>query len=175
MNETQVRNRIMEAHNEVERRARAMFPEFRTAAPLTVRFFSTGRTAGAANSLGVVRYNTHIFAQDMERFIGDTVPHEIAHAVCLYLKIDNGHGRNWKRVCRMLGGSGERCYSAENISHNMARRVTKYEYVGSCGTSVWLSTIMHGKIQRGTRGPCQITRTRGRITRESFTGKTKTE
>ena len=169
MNVEMVKARIMERHAATVAKAKALFPQFGGDVP--VYFFETGRTAGLAHSDGRVGYNTHIFAQDMERFLADTVPHEVAHVVCLTLRLDNGHGANWKRVCRLLGGSAARCYSGEGIEHKMLRKRKRYEYRASCGTSVMVSDVMHGKIQRGAR--CyRLRSTSGQLLAEGFTGKT---
>jgi hypothetical protein len=54
----------------------------------------------------------------------DTVIHELSHAVCLRLSLDKGHGKMFKSVCRMMGGSGERCIKLEAgvVKRNLVKR-----------------------------------------------------
>lgn len=165
-----IKSRIIAKHDEVMRKARELFPAFRHAPECRVYFYETGRAAGKAHSDMRCGYNAHVFAQDMERFLNDTVPHEVAHIVCLYTRTDMGHGATWKRVCRMLGGNAQRCYAGEGIQHKMVRTRKRYEYRATCGTLTMVSDVLHGKIQRGARGYF-LANTKGRILPEGFTGR----
>ena len=164
-----LRIRIIERHNEVMRKAFELFPAFRNAPECRVYFFETGKAAGLAHGDMRVGYNLHIFAQDAERFLADTVPHEVAHIVCFALGLDRGHGAKWKRVCRLLGGNAQRCFSGDNIETKMLRHRKKYEYRAECGTAVNVTDVMHGKIQKGR--VYVLKATRGKIMASGFTGK----
>jgi predicted SprT family Zn-dependent metalloprotease len=54
----------------------------------------------------------------------DTVIHELAHAVCFRLSLDRGHGAEFKRVCKLMGGSGNRVLSVEpgTVKKNLVKR-----------------------------------------------------
>ena len=54
----------------------------------------------------------------------DTVIHELAHAICFRLSLDKGHGREFKRICRLMGGSGDRCVKVEvgAVKRNLVKR-----------------------------------------------------
>jgi hypothetical protein len=54
----------------------------------------------------------------------DTVIHELAHAVCFRLGMSRGHDAQFKRVCRAMGGSGDRVYkiAAGVIKRNLVKR-----------------------------------------------------
>ena len=134
-----VKSRILAKHNEVVRKARGLFYAFRPAPEVQVYFFETGRDVGKAHSDMRCGYNVHIFAQDLERFLNDTVPHEVAHIVCMYLRTDMGHGAEWKSVCRMLGGNGQRCVAPEGINVKMVRHSKRYEYRATCGSLIMVS------------------------------------
>lgn len=164
-----IKSRIIAKHDEVIRKARELFPAFRYAPECQVYFFETSRNAGIAHSDMRCGYNVHVFAQDLERFLTDTVPHEVAHIVCLYTRTDMGHGASWKRVCRMLGGNGQRCTSAEGLNLKAIRHRKRYQYRATCGTMVMVSDVIHGKIQR-TGKIYRLARTCGRILAEHFTG-----
>ena len=160
---------IQKEHNRVMALARNKFPLSGMLYDPVVEFYTSGKTAGKAYGHSKVSYNIHVFAQDLERFMSDTIPHEIAHTVCSFLGWDNGHGKNWKRVCAILGGNGERTYSGKGISFSGTRTRKKYEYKATCGTVVLLSDVRHGKMKRGMS--YTLTDTGGEINYMHFTGK----
>ena len=167
-----LKRRIIERHNEIVAKARQLFPAYAALSQHTVYFYETGRAGGLAHGYHKVGYNVHVFAQDPDRFINDTIPHEIAHIVVNALRIGKGHDKTWKRVCTMLGGSGARCYNAENITHKLIRHRKQYEYRATCGTVVMLSDVRHNRLQSGKR-EFKIVRTGGKILPENFTGVVK--
>lgn len=76
------------------------------------------RIAGQAErKLGTyrVRLNPLFCQQHPEDMMEDTIPHEVAHIVCFALKCCDGHGKNWKRIAKSLGCSGERTHSLRVI------------------------------------------------------------
>lgn len=167
-----LKDRILQRHNEVINKAKELFPAYAAKSQHTVYFYETGRSAGLAHGHHKVGYNIHIFAQDPERFINDTIPHEIAHMVVNALNAGKGHDKNWKHVCTMLGGNGNRCYSAENITHKLLRHRKQYQYRASCGTLVMLSDVRHKRLQQEKLSLC-VVKTKGKILPEHFTGVVK--
>lgn len=149
---TDIRQAIINKNYEVITLARSLFPKFADAPMPSIGFFTNGKNAGTAQNMPFrVEYNLTVFGSDLERFLNDTVPHEIAHLVCFYMGLDKGHGKNWKRVCAMLGGNSKRCYQAVegSIQFQGSRKVTEYFYIAPCGTSVWVSTQRHNAMTRG--------------------------
>lgn len=71
-----------------------------------------------------VEFSAPLFASISEMDKTDTVIHELAHAVCMRLGLDKGHGYEFKRVCKAMGGSGERCIKLEAgvVKRNLVRR-----------------------------------------------------
>ena len=169
----QIKQRIIERHNDIIEKACQLFPQFKTFPKPTVYFYETGKAAGLAHGYSKVGYNVHVFAQDVERFTNDTVPHEIAHIVCNALRIGKGHDLGWKRVCRMLGGNAQRCYDGSNIEHKQIRTRRQYQYRATCGTLVMLSDVRHNRLQRDHYAAVVVTRTGGKIERSGFTGVVK--
>lgn len=116
---------------------------------IQVRFDLRGRCAGRAGRRGgryYMRFNTHMMQNAAwDHVLNNTVPHELAHVICFVQGTDSGHGSTWARVCRSLGGSGERCHSQE-VTY--ARGQT-YVYTTSTGQTIRLSSIKHGRIQQG--------------------------
>lgn len=121
-----------------------------------VRFDLRGRAAGLAGCRRIwgggtsdhyLRFNVDMIAGDgFDHVYKETVPHEIAHIVCyMNPRLGANHNPGWKRVCRALGGTGERCHSEEVVYANG----NTYTYITTCGASVNLSQQRHRKIQQG--------------------------
>lgn len=93
-----------------------------------------------------LRLNASAFVDNWDEMMKDTIPHELAHLVCYYRpELGSNHDRGWKRVCQMLGGSGDR-------THSMALKPAKggaYKYVATCGTEMYLSKVIHNRVQAG--------------------------
>lgn len=168
MNQTELKAAIIAKHNEVVAYARQRFPSYAHAPAPAVYFYDTGKAAGLAHGNNRVGYNLTVFAHDPQRFINDTVPHEIAHIVCFYLGVDKGHGKNWKAVCGYLGGSANRCYSSEGIEHKMMHNRKQYQYRATCGTVIMVSDVMHNKIQRGQER--RLIKSNGILNSSGYTG-----
>lgn len=116
---------------------------------LRVYFDLRGRNAGQAcreNGQYYMRFNVDMMQNESWSHIyNNTVPHELAHVICAWKSWDRGHGRNWQRVCRALGGNAERCHS-EPVKYANGRT---YVYTTSTGRTLIISQIRHRKIQRG--------------------------
>jgi len=71
-----------------------------------------------------VEFSAALFESMPEMEKTDTVIHELAHAICFRLKLDKGHGYEFKRVCRLMGGTGERCLKLEvgTVKRNLVKR-----------------------------------------------------
>lgn len=121
-----------------------------------VRFDLRGRSAGQAGCRRIwgggtsdhyLRFNVDMIAGDgFDHVYNETVPHEIAHIVC-YMNpmLGADHNPGWKRVCRTLGGTGERCHSEEVVY----AKGNTYTYITTRGASVNISQQRHRKIQQG--------------------------
>jgi predicted SprT family Zn-dependent metalloprotease len=114
-----------------------------------VKFDLRGRVAGWAGSRGgryFMRFNTDMMQNAAwPHVFNNTVPHELAHVICFVQGTDSGHGSAWVRVCRALGGNGER-YHSEAVTY---AKGDTYVYTTSTGRTIHLSNIKHGKIQQG--------------------------
>jgi len=85
---------------------------------ITVRFDLRGRAAGQAGRdyRGYyLRFNVDMMQNSSwDHLYTDTVPHEVAHIVCFVNPmLGKHHNPGWQRVCRQLGGSGQRCHKEE--------------------------------------------------------------
>lgn len=81
-----------------------------------------GTTAGRA-WLGQwrIQLNEQLCKENLEDFINDTVPHEVAHLVAYKVFGDDGHGDGWRSVMRALGLNPTRCHDYETKNVNGKR------------------------------------------------------
>lgn len=175
MSQSEVRNAISRKVREVEDMAKELFPRYNPGFPLNIEFFTRGRSAGWA-SLGKwhVRFNEHIAGQNMDDMLNDTIPHEVAHIVSAYLGYGMNHNMHWKRICRMLGGSGKRTYdpAAIGVTPIRGRQTRQHEYRLPSGNVIWLGTGRHNKIQNYTAA-YRYPATNERIASNYYTGETR--
>jgi predicted SprT family Zn-dependent metalloprotease len=133
---------------------------------IVFRFDQQGVAAGRCtyqrhNGVAVVSFNMHFYTQEENGhecgILGDTIPHEIAHAICFHRRTDLGHGWRWRETARMLGGTGSTRHDGEVVY----AKGNTYEYTVTCGTVVRVSTTLHRRIQAGS--PRTITKTKGKV------------
>lgn len=117
-----------------------------------VRLDLTGRVGAQAGDRGYpqsyfVRFNYDMVVRETEEMVETVVPHEIAHIVC-YMRPDLGknHDQGWARVCRELGGTGDRTHDMDVVYS----KGTTYEYITDRGHKVRLNDRRHAIIQRGS-------------------------
>jgi len=114
-----------------------------------IRFDLKGRAGGMACRRGgqvYMRFNYDIIARETEEMVNVVVPHEIAHIVC-FLKptLGRNHDAGWARVCRTLGGTGDRTHDMEVVYG----KGTTYEYTSSTGHAIRVNDRRHQHIQSG--------------------------
>lgn len=163
---------IIQRVNEVLDRARTIWPQFASCRNPEISFYTVGKTAGKAYGYCILKFNLHIFKQNEDDMLSDTVPHEVAHMVCAYLpQLGKGHNPGWKRVCKMLGGTGKRCYDSSEVNALAARHRKRYKHVATCGTEIWVPDISHKKIMKGVS--FTMRKTGGKLSQTTFTGLVK--
>lgn len=124
----------------------------------TIRYDLRGRTGGQAwYTQNVVKFNNGLVNDNIERYISNTVPHEVAHlAVELiypeahrrgYRQKRQPHGPRWKEIMGVLGASAERCHDMD-VS-KVARKRTKYTWkCKTHGTTMELGAKRHATQKR---------------------------
>jgi len=132
-----------------------------------------GNKAGTARGYREVCVNLTLARQNFDHIANNTIPHEIAHIICSYFAWDKGHGRMWKRVASSLGIAPERCFDsvATGMQPVIMRQRSKYLHKATCGTEIWLSDVMHGKLLKGSNRI--IARTGGKLNASTYMGKVK--
>lgn len=118
---------------------------------VSVHFYSKHRAAGYAkfHRFGQmeIRLNLEAYYLDPQDMLKDTIPHEVAHLVCMmFPQHGKGHDRGWQYICRTLGGSGRRCH---DLQLTPARKTRMFKYTLPSGATVVLKSVRHLKIQRG--------------------------
>jgi predicted SprT family Zn-dependent metalloprotease len=123
---------------------------------------------GAGNIVADIRLNMTAWELDAEQMLGETIPHEVAHAVSMWKygpALGKGHGPLWQSVARSLGSTGDRCHA---LPLPKARRSREYIYRLPKGGEVVMGAQRHAKIMRG--GAYRHTRTGERIDAAAFAG-----
>lgn len=84
--------------------------------PSKISYTARGTVGGTANpSTYEIRLNPMFLNHYKDAFIADTVVHEYAHIVTLKCHPEaSAHGKDWKRVMKLLGGKVSRCHSYDN-------------------------------------------------------------
>lgn len=168
------REEIIAKVKAVDEMARLVFPSYANAPALRVEFFTKGRAAGWAKyGTWTVSFNEHQMAETTA--IRDlTVPHEVAHMVCHYTGLGKGHNAGWKRVCRILGGDGQRCYNAaeRGVTIKRGRTVTEYKY-NNGSQEIWVGPVHHKRIQTRFGFYVRHRVTGSRFAREHYTGESR--
>jgi SprT protein len=101
-----------------------------------------------------IRYNLQMASLQPERFLSETVTHEVAHLLTWLLHGRNArpHGPEWQSMMRFLGiESPRRCHDFRG--GEPARRQRRWSYRCACRTH-HLSTTRHNRIQKGARYQC---------------------
>jgi predicted SprT family Zn-dependent metalloprotease len=134
---------------EVFAKARMLYPHL-DFTNVGIRFDLHGSSAGQTiRRRGVysIRFNADMLTRDaFDHVINNTVPHEIAHLVCFMdPTLGRNHDRGWARVCRLLGGNGERCHQEEVV---YGKGYT-YEYTTDRGHKVRIGDRYHKIVQSG--------------------------
>lgn len=183
MNDWDAQQAIINKVNETLELARNRFDAYVHPAP-SVTFDLRGRSCGGtARGTRALQFNLDWYKADPERFLAIVVPHEVAHIVTAAIAPRaTAHGREWKAICKALGGDGKRTCAIPVLNGvARARRVTEYKYLSNRGVEVWVGPVHHCKLQ--TRGDVHpvfnrplytlTSRSAGQIEKTGFTGQSR--
>ena len=67
---------------------------------------AVSRFGYCSNTNKIISLSKKLTELNTEQAVIDTILHEIAHALTPY----QNHNEVWQRVCKAIGGNGERCY-----------------------------------------------------------------
>lgn len=155
---------------ECQAMARQLFPAFTLKdEELPIVFTLSGRAAGMAKRKGNVyniEFNVEAICKDREEMITNTIPHEMAHIVDMFIHGgSSSHGPRWQSIAQALGCDLRRTHS---IPLTKARRTRRFQYIASCGTEVEIGTRHHRILQQG--GRLIVKNSGGTVTKIHFTG-----
>ena len=132
--------------------AAPIFKQARKRKPrVELRFDLKGLSAGQMVKRGrsfAIRYNLAMAAQQPDRFIHETVPHEVAHVVVnVCWGRTRPHGDEWRSVMSHFGfEKASRCHEFE-VEKLASRSQRRWPYRCSC-TTHQLSTTRHNRVLR---------------------------
>lgn len=129
--------------------------------------FNLKGTCGGKYSIrkNIVKINLILFAENVEDYLNQTIPHEVAHAfqyhLCHLKNVTNQafygakkimpHGKEWKQIMRAFGKDPKRTHSYD-VSNAKIRRIAKnHVYVCGCKDPHYLSDTCHKRALRATQ------------------------
>jgi SprT protein len=116
-----------------------------------------GRCAGRAFCIeNRIKFNPILLQQNVEDFILQTVPHEIAHLInhALHGRFVKPHGREWKKIMTTLGLEPLRCHNYATQPVIIRRPQRRHVYYCACRTH-WVTQIIHNRMRKGASYSCQ--------------------
>ena len=127
-----------------------------------IDFSLRGRCAGQARvdrgGETCLRINQQLLAENLDDFLRNTIPHEVAHLVVNWQarkkrQRPRPHGPEWQAVMRQCYGlKALRCHSYQTTPARVVPRAFLY----SCNCSEHrLTSIMHNRILRSYRALCR--------------------
>ena len=102
-----------------------------------------------------IELSEQLFLENIEEFLSDTIPHEVAHILTaiLYPDAKQDHGPEWKSIMRKLGVNPRRCHKYDITSCFKSKDRIKYTCACDNYTHM-LSKIRHERVKIGTIYRC---------------------
>ncbi len=128
-----------------------------------IRFDLRGQSAGQARLClsgdCVIRYNPALLESNPDRFLAETVAHEVAHLVAyrLHGRGIRPHGPEWQTIMRRYGAEPLRCHSYD-LSVSQHRSLRQFRYHCHCREHD-LSSIRHNRVLKGRTYYCRRCKT----------------
>lgn len=122
-----------------------------------ITFDLNGGAAGQCR-LDHLRFNLQLLYENTEKFIHNTVAHEVAHHAQNYLfRTSKAHGPEWRQIMQSLGRVPNRCHDYDISSVRRSRRRANRNFIYSCNCSNRehkLTSIRHKRISQGKIYKC---------------------
>lgn len=61
--------------------------------------------------LDYIELSPFLMERNLNTFLSEIIPHELAHVIAWRIFKDNGHGRGWKDTMRLIGLEPVRCHN----------------------------------------------------------------
>ena len=128
----------------------------------SIGYFSKSEVGGRACGYRKVEFNSVLLMENLDDFLGQTVPHEVAHCVDDLLDArtrwmkgalrrwdyTRPHGKSWARVMGWFGCPATRCHSYDTSNIQTGRK--RFEYACDCRT-YHFGVVRHNRSQRDVR------------------------
>ncbi|TKB53034.1 SprT family zinc-dependent metalloprotease [Ferrimonas aestuarii] len=141
MTQTQVQRKVEACYQLAESQLQRAFPR------PEISFALRGQSAGAAHlQQNKLRFNPVLLEQNLEAFINEVVPHEVAHLLTwqLYGRV-RPHGREWQGIMWQIFQVEPKTKHQFDVSS-----VQQRQFAYRCGCqSHNLSIRRHNKVRRG--------------------------
>lgn len=164
---SQIEARVLECMEIV--RAKFRLTEFQNP---SVHFDVSGTKGGFAKYQDwSIHFNLDLAKNNMEQYLNQTVPHEVAHLVDFKKYGGWGHKRTWKAIMiHVFGLKPDRCHSMD-VSEVKTRKYDTYIYTCNCPSLEHkIKTNLHKKMSvLGKNYRCG--RCMNRISFKSYAGK----
>jgi SprT protein len=129
----------------------------------SIDFSLRGRCAGQArvdrNGGTCLRINQQLLLENLDDFLSNTIPHEVAHLVVNWRARRNRqrprpHGPEWRAVMEnCFGLEAKRCHSYQTTPARFVPR--PFLYACSCREH-HLTTLLHNRISRSCQALCRV-------------------
>jgi len=154
-----LQKQVLDKYNELRKIVKDNFDV--NVSPTITYDLNSVRIAGQYSpKYNTIRLNKALLEQYKGVYIDNTFVHEFAHSVVdvLYPYYTKPHGKEFKKVCRVLGIEGK---ARTNLYSDASFSKTKelFSYTCSCGYDHKVTKVIHNKIQRGQQRICTICNT----------------
>lgn len=117
-----------------------------------IKLFTHSSKAGIAeknytNNQYTIFINKELYERDIGFVLTEILPHEVAHIILFQKNVVN-HCKEWKDLCKALGGSGS-IIVYPNIQ--LFGRAIHYQYRVNQYPSVWVNKRHHKILQKNTK------------------------
>jgi SprT protein len=119
-----------------------MKPSLKIPSNVEIVLEDLGTNSGIAYGHKKIAFNVTLMSENLDEFLRQTVPHEVAH-LCVKLNYEDArpHGKEWRDVMRSFGVEPKRLhtYDVSNVRLSKNRDMTKHLYTCKCNTQHFLS------------------------------------
>lgn len=133
----------------------------------TIEFTQRGVIAATAyDGDHKININPELYVRNVEEFLAQIVPHEVAHLVVYilyptkYVKVGRRwvrtvkpHGKEWKHIMTTFGVEPQRCHDFD-VSEVKRKNTRKYQYKCNCKIH-YVGIGVHRKISKGVCYYCK--------------------
>lgn len=140
-------------HHELWQTAKAIINGHGKRLPtVTIAYYHRGSSAGQCRYIDSqnmqLRFNLAIAKQQLDDFVAQTVPHEIAHVITsICFPKAKPHGKEWRTVMANLGiKNAKRCHNYK-IPPSSRRSQRLWRYTCACQEHQ-LSSTRHNRVQK---------------------------